>query len=112
MPWLKEMREHGCNALFMADREATALASRVLLVLNANLYCVQSYEAFVKCWSRFFSQCAQRFQDAAADCAMFSRAGVTALHTAGLRSLGSQQSRSRHVLNYNYYYYLMLCSVS
>ena len=104
MPWLKEMREHGCNALFMADREATALASRVLLVLNANLYCVQSYEAFVKCWSRFFSQCAQRFQDAAADCAMFSRAGVTALHTAG--------SQSARVERYNYYYYLMLCSVS
>ena len=68
--WLTERRRH--------------LRTRVLLVLNANLYCVQSYEAFVKCWSRFFSQCAQRFQDAAADCAMFSRAGVTALHTAGL----------------------------
>lgn len=87
----------------MADREAPALASRVLLVLNANLYRVQSYEAFVKCWSRFFSQCAQRFQDAAADCAMFSRAGVTALGTL---------QASLHVLNYNYYYYLMLCSVS
>ena len=98
MPWLKEMREHGCNALFMADREATALASRVLLVLNANLYCVQSYEAFVKCWSRFFSQCAQRFQDAAADCAMFSRAGVTALHTAGLPAWHEKPS-SLHVLN-------------
>jgi hypothetical protein len=37
--WLTERRRH--------------LRTRVLLVLNANLYCVQSYEAFVKCWSLF-----------------------------------------------------------
>ena len=73
------------------DREATALASRVLLVLNANLYCDYGAQR-----SRFFSQCAQRFQDAAADCAMFSRAGVTALHTAGL-------PQSARVERYNYY---------